>query len=137
MIKNIAYGGSHLSISIGIIALTIMLLAGSAYAETILWDESQGSPLPFTWNITNFDGFNVGGVGTENLTVLQTNLNLIQRTIDKNNLTYSTTAYPRKLNVVKALNLTDNIAMRYKGLEQASSGRAFDNGQYYIVNWQA
>jgi S-layer protein (TIGR01567 family) len=117
--------------------IAVLLIAGSAYAETTLWDESQGSPLPFTWNITNFNGFNVGGVGTENLTVLQIDLNTVQRTIDKGNLTYSTTAHAKKLNAVIALNLKDNQEMIDKGLEQAMPGMAFDNGEYHILNWQA
>ncbi len=117
--------------------IVILFMAGSAYAENIVWDESQGSPLPFTWNITNFDGFNVRGVGTEDLTVGQTDLNSSQRIIAAGNLAYSTTARAKKLNVVLAMNLTDNQAMTDKGLEQAAPGNAFDNGEYYVVNWQA
>lgn len=134
-INNIGVNSLVTRIVLTIIA--VLLIVGSTYAETTLWDESQGSPLPFTWNITNFDGFNVGGVGAENLTVLQTDLKTVQRTIDKGNLTYSTTTHAKKLNAVIALNLTDNQEMIEKGLEQAAPGQAFDNGEYYILNWQA
>ncbi len=137
MAKNYSGGGHAPGIIIGISFVVMFLLAGSALAETAIWDESLGSPLPFTWNITNFNGFNIGGVGTENLTVLQTDLGSAQRTITKQNLRYSTTAQAKKLNVVLALNLTDNMEMTNKGLEQAAPGRAFDNGEYYMVNWQA
>ncbi len=137
MAMNDSKGADALEIRIVLMITAFLFLTGSAFAETVLWDESQGSPLPFTWNSTNFDGFNVGGVGTENLTVLQTDMGSDQRTIAKGNLTYSTTAIPRKLNVVIALNLTDNQAMTDKGLEQAAPGKAFDNGEYYILNWQA
>lgn len=41
-------------------ALALILLAGGVHAENMIWDESQGTPMPFTWNITNFDGFNIG-----------------------------------------------------------------------------
>jgi S-layer protein (TIGR01567 family) len=111
--------------------IAILFMAGSVYAETTLWDESQGSPLPFTWNATNSDVF----VGTENLAVLQTDLNTVQRTIGAGNLTYSTTAQVKKLNAVIALNLIDNQAMTDKGLAQAAPGKAFDNGEYYAVTW--
>ncbi len=49
-------------------------LAGGASAVTSIWDEQSGSSLPFTWDYTNFDGFNVSGIGTETLRVVQTNL---------------------------------------------------------------
>jgi S-layer protein (TIGR01567 family) len=42
--------------------------------KTIIWDEESGSPLPFTWDISNFEGFNVSGTGTETLRIAQTNL---------------------------------------------------------------
>jgi len=60
-----------------IIKVTIsLLLLGlpGAGSPNVIWDESAGSPLPFTWNYTNFDGFNINGSGTENLTILQTDL---------------------------------------------------------------
>ncbi len=116
---------------------TILTVDDSVGADyNYIWDESSGSPLPFTWNSTNFDGFNISGIGTENLAVLQTDLISTQRIINKNNLTYSTTAFPRKLNVVTALNLTDYTTMISRGLERAQSGQAFENGQYHVVNWQ-
>ncbi|MCZ7362125.1 MAG: S-layer protein domain-containing protein, partial [Candidatus Methanoperedens sp.] len=145
------YRGHIFRILIGIVAL-LLLLTGSTNADPepmvsvtpsvcpsgcdyYIWDESSGSPLPFTWNSTNLAGFNIDGIGTENLTVLQTDLKSIQRIINFNNLTYSTTALPRKLNVVTALNLTDYITMINKGLERAYPGQAFENGQYHVVNW--
>jgi S-layer protein (TIGR01567 family) len=137
MSNNISSGANAPVKRVVLTIIVILFMAGSAYAETILWDESQGSPLPFTWNSTNFVGFNVEGVGTEDLTVWQTDLNSAQRTIAAGNLTYSTRPKAKKLNVVIALNLTSNQEMTDKGLDQASPGSPFDNGEYYILNWQA
>lgn len=105
----------------------ILLLSGSANAATSIWDESSGSPLPFTWNHRNFDDFNVSGVGTENLTILQTNLGTgtgKTRTIRSREdtagagLLYTTTRYfeeyevskNKNLNVMYALNNVGNTA---------------------------
>jgi len=130
--------GCTLKIAVGITVLTILLLAGGAGAENAIWDEASGSTLPFTWNFTNFDSFNVSGTGTEDLTILQQTLGSGQRTILKTNLMYTTTAQPVPLKVATALNLVGNNAgLTLIGLEMASSGRAFDNGKYDILNWQA
>ncbi len=137
MVRNRNCGADAHVIRIVLMITAFLLTAGNAIAGTALWDESEGSPLPFAWNITNFDGFNVGGVGTENLTVLQTDLKASQRIIAAGNITYSTTARVKKLNVVIALNLTDYNEMAEKGLEQAGPGQAFENGEYRILNWQA
>jgi len=99
---------------ITVLLLSTVNVAGSA---TTIWEESS-SPLPFTWNHTNFDGFNVSGTGTEDLIILQTNLKADQRTIDKNNLMYTTTAQPVPLKVVTALNLTDPFVMIEKVLNE-------------------
>ena len=131
MINTKSSGANALVTRIVLTMIAILFMTGNVYAETTLWDESQGSPLPFTWNATNSDDI----VGTENLTVLQTDLNTVQRTIAAGNLTYSTTAQVKKLNAVIALNLTDNQAMTDKGLAQAAPGKAFDNGEYYVVTW--
>jgi len=48
---------------------------------------------------------NVSGMGTEELIILQTNLKADQRTIDKNNLIYTTTAQPVQLKVVYSFEL--------------------------------
>jgi S-layer protein (TIGR01567 family) len=68
---------------------------------------------------------------------LQTDLSSWHRTIDKNNLIYSTQAQPRGLKVADALGLTGNNAgLTARGLEQAASGKAFDQGLYWILGWQ-
>lgn len=73
MIRNKARGGRALRSAVGMAAL-VLLMAGGAWAANTIWDEESGSPMPFTWNYTNFDGFNNSGIGAENLTVNQTNL---------------------------------------------------------------
>lgn len=56
-------------IAFGIMAA--VLLIGSA--DAAIWDE-ESSSVPFTWDYTNFEGFNVSGVGTETLSIVQTDL---------------------------------------------------------------
>lgn len=56
-------------IAFGIMA-AVLLIGG---ADAAIWDEESGS-LPFTWDYTNFEGFNVSGVGTETLSIVQTDL---------------------------------------------------------------
>ncbi|MBU3966574.1 MAG: hypothetical protein KKG76_04235 [Euryarchaeota archaeon] len=100
------------------------------------------------WNPMNFAGFFYDineNLGNEKLTILQNNLCgsisstgcTQQRTIDKNNLTYSTAAQAKALKVASALGLVgDNIGLTMKGLEQAAPGKAFDQGLYWILGWQ-
>jgi len=38
------------------IMVLVLLTVSAAGSTTTIWDESA-SPLPFTWNHTNFDGF--------------------------------------------------------------------------------
>ncbi len=137
---NRTHGGHILRIAIGITMLAL-LLVGVAGAATTVWDDGSGSPLPFTWNYTNFDGFNISGIGTESLQVLQTNLGANQRTIDKSNidwnLIYSSQAQAKMLRVVSEWYGGNVSAAAEAGLNETGAGQAFDGGNYYIIDWQA
>jgi S-layer protein (TIGR01567 family) len=105
-----------------------------------IWDQNKKLPVPYMWNVYNFEGFFYDirdNLGIERLKMLQTNLSATQRTIDKNNLIYTSMAQPKTLKVATELNLEgDNAGLTAKGLEQAAPGKAFDKGQYYIMGWQ-
>jgi|GEM_PF-1001716 len=89
------------------------------------------------WNASNFAGFSYDfDLGKEELKILQTNLNSNSRTINTNNLTYSTSAQPKMLNVVKHAFGGNVSAAASAGLERTGSGEAFENGSYYIAGWQ-
>ncbi|VVB85693.1 Cell surface glycoprotein [uncultured archaeon] len=88
---------------------------------------------PMEWNVTNFPGL----VVDEKLNVLDNS----NRTIEKFNLTYSTSAKPRMLNVVSyGLGMNDSTwdatVAANKGLEQAGPGLAFERGNYRMIGWQ-
>jgi S-layer protein (TIGR01567 family) len=133
MFKNTTYRGHTFGIAIGIIMLALMLVGGAG-ASTTVWVD--GSPLPFTWNYINFDGFNIGGFGTENLTILQTNLGASQRTIDKGNLIYSTQAQAQMLKVVSEQYNYSVLDAAATGLNETSPGQAFYGGNYFVMGWQ-
>ncbi len=113
-----------------------------------IWDDTSATTTANSWNPINFAGFFYDlkdNLGTENLSILQTNLagsgNSLgwseYRTIDKSNLIYSTTAQSRALQVAEALGLVgNNAALSSLGLEQAMPGKAFDGGLYDIAGWQ-
>ncbi len=102
-----------------------------------VWDESLGSPLPFTWDYTNFPGFNVNGMGTERLTVVQPDLSHSQRTINNFNLVYSTAAQQNRLPVVDTVFSGNVTAAATAGLLATGPGQGFNNGNYDVVYWQA
>jgi S-layer protein (TIGR01567 family) len=133
MISHNFFRGHGPRIAVGIIVLALML-AGGAGATITVWDE--GSPLPFSWNYKNFDGFNIGGFGTENLTILQTNLGASQRTIDKNNLIYSSQAQTKMLKVVSEQFNSSAVAAAAAGLNETFPGQAFYGGNYFAMGWQ-
>ena len=106
-----------------------------------VWDQNKKLPVPYIWNVYNFEGFFYDlrdDLGMEKLTIFQSDLSTAQRIIDKNNLVYTTMAQPKALKVAIALNIEgNNEGLTAKGLEQAAPGKAFDKGQYYIIGWQA
>ncbi len=91
------------------------------------------------WNAHNFAGFFYDlndDFGREKLQVLQANLGGSQRTIDKDQLAYSTGADAKRLNIVKEAFRDDVAAAAEAGLKMTGKGQAFENGNYYIVGWQ-
>ncbi len=102
-----------------------------------VWTETQKI---FSWTPQNFAGFYYDlkdDLGKENLTInadIVANLSSVNRSIPKSKLTYSTMAQPKDLKVINAVNRT---ALADKGLEQTGDGKAFFNGSYYVVGWQA
>jgi hypothetical protein len=98
--------------------------------ETI-WDESR-SVLPFSWDSVNFDGFDVNGIGTEKLSIVQEDLGAAEgktRTIRSGELTYETTSHLVKYQVSKNKNLSIPYALD-------SGGNIAESGQYYSrLNW--
>ncbi|MCX9084121.1 MAG: S-layer protein domain-containing protein [Candidatus Methanoperedens sp.] len=99
-----------INITIGIAIL--LVFSGSANAANLIWDEASGSTLPFTWDYKNFDGFNISGLGTESLAVVQTGLSGSSRIIKSGNdpmgsgLFYNTTRVPVNFKVFEYENLT-------------------------------
>ncbi len=135
MISNNIYGGHTLGIAAGITVLILLLLVGGADAVSIttIWDEESGSSLPFTWNSTNFDGFNVSGTGNEDLTIVQTDLGAADgktRTIrnwDNSSgagLVYNTTRYLVEYEISKNEGLSVERALD-------SAGNKVNKGNYY------
>ncbi len=111
---------------------------GTAWNETP-FDGFGGTGNIAVWNVSNFAGFFYdidNNIGNESLQVLQKDLNTYQRTIDINNLVYSTYAQPKRLNVVKKAFNNNVRAAASAGLERTGSGEAFENGNYYIAGWQ-
>ncbi|VVB88215.1 S-layer protein [uncultured archaeon] len=122
-----------------IITIIVISLAGGATAATTIWDEESGSPLPFTWTYTNFDGFNISGIGTETLSVVQTDLGAAigkTRTIRNRDdlpgggLIYTTTNQLIQYEVSRNKGLPVTYALSSDGF------KSLDGGNYYSkVNW--
>ena len=140
---------------VALMLLTAALPASAAIKATSVevrgsvWNGSSQNATS-TWTPLEFAGFFYdlkNSLGTENLTILQNNLAgsinssnptiAEYRTIKKTNLTYSTTAQAKDLQLVTGTGLNTNANLTAKGLEQAITDKAFDGGQYYIVGWQA
>ncbi len=125
-----------------------------------VWNSSSNSTSINVWSAQSFAGFFYDvkdNLGTETLAILQgriaEGLDQLagsdgiyglseQRTIGKSNLTYNTTAQGKRLKVVtNGLGWNTSYwnadTAATKGLEQAGSGKAFDQGNYYIIGWQA
>jgi hypothetical protein len=56
--------------------IAILFITGSGYAETTSWDESQGSPVPFTWNVTNGENLTGTDFGNNLSLTPQTNVTI-------------------------------------------------------------
>lgn len=72
--KNQNGTGRILRIAAGIIVLAILLLGVTTGTTTSIWDEASGSSVPFTWDYTNFESFNVSRTGTETMSIVQADL---------------------------------------------------------------
>ncbi|MCX9029833.1 MAG: hypothetical protein OIN86_16840 [Candidatus Methanoperedens sp.] len=68
--------------------IAILFIAGSGYAETTLWNESQGSPVPFTWNVTNGENLTGTDFGNNLPLTPQTNVTIAVRIIGKESLRF-------------------------------------------------
>src|SRR5660398_111296 len=68
--------------------IAILFITGSGYAETTLWDESQGSPVPFTWNVTNGENLTDIDFGNNLPLTPQTNVTIAVRIIGKESLRF-------------------------------------------------
>ncbi len=118
--------------------LVLKTSPGTYELRGTIWNDTSASTAANSWNPMNFAGFFYDikdNLGTENLTILQPDLSSSQRTIDRSNLVYSTTAQPKILQVVDANNLNADQAAA-EGLEQTGFGKGFENGFYYILGWQ-
>jgi S-layer protein (TIGR01567 family) len=104
------------------------------------------NPASITWSPQNFVGFyydSKDNLGTETLNI-DTSVtdsggafSIYNRRIPKSAMTYSTTGQAKLLKVVDQVfpgNIYGAIAA---GLEQAGSGRGFENGYYTMLGWQA
>jgi S-layer protein (TIGR01567 family) len=103
-----------------------------------IWDENRVPPVPYLWNAYNFEGFYydlTDNLGKEELQVFQPDLSAEQRTIDINNLVYSTGADIKELNVVKYAFGNNVFAAAKAGLDQTLAGEAFAGGTYTIVGF--
>ncbi len=105
---------------------------------TAIWDEEAGSPLPFTWDSTNFNGFNVSGTGTETLRIVQTDLGAAAgktRTIKSRidlpggGLIYTTTRQLIEYEVSKNKGLSVEMAL------DSTGSKGTRNNFYAKVNW--
>ncbi len=127
--------GLSLTIVNGIILLAALSLNGGGNIALLSGDTINGSIAygPAMWNRSNFPAL----IMEETLNVND----ISNRTIMQNNLTYSTSAVPVKLDVVTyGLGMNDSTWNPYiaanNGLEQAGDGQAFGGGNYYIAGWQ-
>lgn len=131
--KNQNGTGRRLRIAAGIIALAILLLGATTGTTTSIWDEASGTSLPFTWDYTNLEGFNVSGTGTESLSVVQADLGFAagkSRTIRGGNdpsgagVIYTTTGQVIEYEISKNKGMTVENALN-------STGSKVPPGKYY------
>ena len=120
--------------------------AGSYETRGTVWNELPiagsigGNGKTATWDSSNFAGFYYdldNNPGKESLQVLQTNLAVNQRTVDKDMIVYTTTAEARRLKVVIAKFGNDASAASSAGLARTGAGQALEGGNYYIAGWNS
>jgi hypothetical protein len=72
--------------------IAILFITGSGYAETTSWDESQGSPVPFTWNVTNGENLTGTDFGNNLSLTPQTNVTIAVSPVINKTVIYRLTA---------------------------------------------
>lgn len=114
------------------VVLVILLTTYGANATTIVWDESSGSPLPFTWNYSNFDDFSKNGSGTENLSVIRIGLGEKNRTIPgRNGLSAGGLKYDTSIKMIEYEVSKNEGAAVYNALDK--DGNKAYQGNYYAL----
>ncbi|MDJ1423710.1 MAG: S-layer protein domain-containing protein [Candidatus Methanoperedens sp.] len=119
------------------IQATSVEVRGTVYNETAIAPGFGGSG-PVSWNPQSFAGFYYDlkdNLGKENLNIQS--IDITNRKIGKNNLTYSTTAEAKTLKVVSEQYNNSASEAAAAGLQRTGSGQAFQDGKYYIIGWQA